>query len=108
MYMLQAGQIGGLAVSYAFAQYKEVIGRIFGSEYNFMEQKYKTIKDSRNIRHEEEIAAGIYNFIPESILLKDVYAGNWLALMRTSTKQMLEKQEVSMQVANRARGTTKR
>ena len=36
MYMLQAGQIGGLAVSDAFAQYKEVIGRIFGSEYNFL------------------------------------------------------------------------
>ena len=31
MYMLQAGQIGGLAVFDAFAQYKETIGRIFGS-----------------------------------------------------------------------------
>ena len=36
MYMLQAGQIGGLAVFDAFAQYKETIGRIFGSEYNFI------------------------------------------------------------------------
>ena len=35
MYMLQAGQLGGLAVFDAFAQYKEVIGRVFGSEYNF-------------------------------------------------------------------------
>ena len=34
MYMLQAGQIGGLAVFDAFAQYKETIGRVFGSEYN--------------------------------------------------------------------------
>ena len=36
MYMLQAGQIGGLAVFDAFAQYKETIGRVFGSEYNFL------------------------------------------------------------------------
>ena len=35
MYMLQAGQTGGLAVFDAFAQYKETIGRVFGSEYNF-------------------------------------------------------------------------
>ena len=32
MYMLQAGQIGGLAVFDAFAQYTETIGRGFGSE----------------------------------------------------------------------------
>ena len=35
MYMLQAGQLGGLATFDAFAQYKETLGRIFGSEYNF-------------------------------------------------------------------------
>ena len=70
MYMLQAGQIGGLAVFDAFAQYKEVIGRIFGSEYNFLwNRNTKQLKILRNIRHEEEIAVGIYNFIPESILL---------------------------------------
>ena len=30
MYMLQAGQMGGLATFDAFAQYKETIGRILG------------------------------------------------------------------------------
>jgi hypothetical protein len=79
MYMLQAGQIGGLAVFDAFAQYKETIGRIFGSEYNFIwNRNTKQLKILRNIRHEEDIAVGVYNFIPESILLKDVYASNWL------------------------------
>ena len=91
MYMLQAGQIGGLAVFDAFAQYKEVIGRIFGSEYNFLwNRNTKQLKILRNIRHEEEIAVGIYNFIPESILLKDVYAGNWLGTYALAqSKQML-------------------
>ena len=79
MYMLQAGQIGGLAVFDAFAQYKETIGRVFGSEYNFIWNKNtKNLKIMRNIRHEEDIAVGVYNFVPESILLKDVYASNWL------------------------------
>ena len=79
MYMLQAGQIGGLAVFDAFAQYKETIGRIFGSEYNFLWNKNtKQLKILRNIRHEEDIAVGVFNFVPESILLKDIYASNWL------------------------------
>ena len=80
MYMLQAGQMGGLAVFDAFAQYKETIGRIFGSEYNFLwNRNTKQLKILRNVKHEEEVAVGVYNFIPESILLVDVYAGNWLA-----------------------------
>lgn len=81
MYMLQAGQIGGLAVFDAFAQYKETIGRVFGSEYNFLwNRNTKVLKILRNVRHEEEVMVGIYNFIPESVLLKDVYANPWLSL----------------------------
>ena len=80
MYMLQAGQMGGLATFDAFAQYKETIGRIFGSEYNFLwNRNTKVLKILRNIRHEEEIAVGIYNFIPENVLLTDVLASNWLS-----------------------------
>jgi hypothetical protein len=80
MYMLQAGQLGGVALFDAFAQYKETIGRIFGSEYNFLwNRNTKTLKILRNVRHEEEVAVGVYNFIPEQVLLGDVYAGVWLA-----------------------------
>lgn len=80
MYMLQAGQIGGLAVFDAFAQYKETVGRIFGSEYNFLwNRNTKVLKILRNVRHEEDVAVGVYNYVPESILLKDVYAGPWLS-----------------------------
>tara|TARA_B100000085_G_scaffold268768_1_gene279481 strand:+ start:23 stop:784 length:762 start_codon:yes stop_codon:yes gene_type:complete len=90
MYMLQAGQIGGLAVFDAFAQYKETIGRVFGSEYNFIWNKNtKNLKILRNIRHEEDIAVGVYNFIPESILLKDVYASPWLAAYSLAQSKMM-------------------
>ena len=90
MYMLQAGQIGGLAVFDAFAQYKETIGRIFGSEYNFLwNRNTKQLKILRNVRHEEEIAIGVYNFIPESILLKDVYASNWLGTYALAQSKLM-------------------
>lgn len=80
MYMLQAGQIGGLAVFDAFAQYKETIGRVFGSDYNFLwNRNTKVLKILRNVNHDEEVAIGVYNFIPESILLGDLYASQWLA-----------------------------
>ena len=90
MYMLQAGQIGGLAVFDAFAQYKETLGRIFGSEYNFLwNRNSKQLKILRNVRHEEEIAVGVYNFIPESILLRDVYASNWLGSYSLAMSKMM-------------------
>ena len=90
MYMLQAGQIGGLAVFDAFSQYKETIGRIFGSEYNFLwNRNTKRLKILRNVRHEEEIAVGVYNFIPESVLLKDVGASPWLAAYSLAQSKMM-------------------
>lgn len=80
MYMLQAGQIGGLAVFDAFAQYKETIGRVFGSEYNFLwNRNTKVLKILRNVNHDEEVAVGVYNFIPEIVLLGDIYASPWLS-----------------------------
>lgn len=79
MYMLQAGQLGGLAVFDAFSQYKETIGRVFGSEYNFLwNRNTKVLKILRNVRHSEEVMVGVYNYIPEQVLLGDVYAGTWL------------------------------
>jgi len=90
MYMLQAGQIGGLAVFDAFAQYKETIGRVFGSEYNFLwNRNTKQLKILRNVRHEEEVAVGVYNYVPESILLKDVYSSNWLGTYALAQSKMM-------------------
>lgn len=79
MYLLNAGQIGGLVTFDAFSQYKETIGRIFGSEYNFLwNRNTKVLKILRNVATDEEVAVGVYNFIPESLLLGDIYAGKWL------------------------------
>ena len=62
MYMMQAGQMGGLAVFDAFSQYKETLGRIFGSEYNFMwNRNSKVLEILRNVKHEEQVAVGVYD-----------------------------------------------
>jgi len=90
MYMLQAGQLGGLALFDAFSQYKETIGRIFGSEYNFnWNRNTKVLKILRNIRSEEEIAVDISNFIPESLLIKDVYSSPWIADMALAQGKLI-------------------
>ena len=90
MYMLQAGQIGGLAVFDAFAQYKETIGRVFGSEYNFtFNRNSKELTILRNVAHAEDIAVGVNNFIPESVLIKDVYAADWLSNFALAQSKMM-------------------
>lgn len=79
MYLLNAGQIGGLATFDFFSQYKETAGRIFGAEYNFLwNRNSKQLKILRNITGNEDIAVGVYNFVPELVLLQDVYASEWL------------------------------
>jgi len=90
MYMMQAGQMGGLAVFDAFSQYKETLGRIFGSEYNFMwNRNSKVLEILRNVKHEEQVAVGVYNFIPEMILLKDIYASEWLSAFSLAQSKLM-------------------
>lgn len=79
MYLLNAGQIGGVATFDAFSQYKETIGRVFGSQYNFLwNRNTKQLQILRNVTQGEEVGVGVFNFVPESILLKDIYSGQWL------------------------------
>lgn len=79
MYLLNAGQIGGIATFDAFSQYKETIGRIFGSEYDFQwNRNTHTLRILRNVQRDEDVLAICYNYVPESVLLKDVYASQWL------------------------------
>lgn len=90
MYLLNAGQSGGLATFDAFSQYKETVGRIFGSEYDFTyNRNTKLLKILRNVRVNEEVAVEVYNFVPEFILLSDVYASNWLSSYALASAKMI-------------------
>lgn len=90
MYLLNAGQIGGLATFDAFSQYKETAGRIFGSEYDFIwNRNTKILQILRNVNRDEEVAVGTYNFVPESVLFKDVYASPWLSSYALSMSKLI-------------------
>jgi hypothetical protein len=80
MYLLNAGQIGGVATFDFFSQYKETIGRVFGSEFDFLwNRNTKVLQILRRMKLNEEIGVGVYNLVPEMSLLQDVYASQWLS-----------------------------
>ena len=73
MYMVQAGQIGGLAVFHAFSQYKETLGRIFGSEFDFtLTLNTKILKNPRAQKHEEDIVIRVYNYVQRKFYLATI------------------------------------
>ena len=78
-YLLASTNMGGLATYNAFAQYQELVGRMFGS---FIEFKWNTTTKELVIlqrpRAEEELLLYAYNYRPDSELLKDYLASQWI------------------------------
>ena len=78
-YLLASTNTGGLATYNAFAQYQELVGRMFGS---FIEFKWNTTTKELVIlqrpRAEEELLLYAYNYRPDSELLKDYLASQWI------------------------------
>ena len=78
-YLLASTNMGGLATYNAFAQYQELVGRMFGS---FLEFKWNTTTKELVIlqrpRAEEELLLYAYNYRPDSELLKDYLASQWI------------------------------
>ena len=78
-YLLASTNMGGLATYNAFAQYQELVGRMFGS---FIEFKWNTTTKDLVIlqrpRAEEELLLYAYNYRPDSELLKDYLASQWI------------------------------
>ena len=78
-YLLASSNMGGLATYNAFAGYQELVGRMFGS---FIEFKWNTTTKELVIlqrpRAEEELLLYAYNFRPDSELLKDYLASQWI------------------------------
>jgi hypothetical protein len=72
-------QMGGLATYEMFAGYQELVGRMFGS---FIEFKWNTTTKKLTIlqrpRYGEEILIYAYNYRPDSELLNDYLAKQWI------------------------------
>ena len=78
-YLLASSNMGGVATYNMFAQYQELVGRMFGS---FIEFKWNTTTKKLTIlqrpRSGEEILLYCYNYRPDSELLKDYLSKKWL------------------------------
>jgi hypothetical protein len=79
LYLLRAGDQGGLATYDLFSQYQEVVGRLFGLYLNYkFEPVSKKLTIMRKPTSPETILLWMYNERPESVLWKDPYAKPWL------------------------------
>lgn len=78
-YLLSSSNMGGLATYELFAGYQELVGRMFGS---FIEFKWNTTTKKLTIlqrpRANEEVLIYAYNYRPDSNLLSDYLAKQWL------------------------------
>ncbi len=78
-YLLASSNMGGLATYDLFSQYQELVGRMFGS---FIEFKWNTNTKKLTIlqrpRANEEVMLYCYNYRPDSELLGDYLAKQWL------------------------------
>ena len=78
-YLLSSTNMGGLATYELFAGYQEQVGKMFGSFINFhwVPQSRKLFINQRP-RGEEEVLLWVYNTRPDSAIIQDTYAGQWV------------------------------
>jgi len=78
-YLLASSNLGGLATYDMFAGHQELVGRMFGS---FIEFKWNTTTKKLTLlqrpRTEEELLLYCYNYRPDSELLNDYLAKQWI------------------------------
>lgn len=78
-YLLSSSNMGGLATYDFFSQYQELVGRMFGS---FIEFKWNTATKKLTLlqrpRAEETLMLMAYNYRPDSQLMTDYLAKQWI------------------------------
>lgn len=79
LYFLQGGRIGGLLTWDAFAQYQEVVRRLFGGHLNFKyNQNNNKLTLMRRPRAQENILVQCFMEKPVETLITDRYARPWI------------------------------
>ena len=108
-YLLSSTNMGGLLTYELFAQYQELVGKMFGSFINFTwtPQNRKLIIHQRP-RGEESVMLQVYNTRPDFALIDDVYAGQWIKdYTLANCKMMLgQAREKFAQIAGPQGGTS--
>jgi hypothetical protein len=79
-YLLNATTLGGIATYDFFAQYQEMVGRMFGSYIEFQWIPYShTLRIlQRPFTEKETLLLRCYNYRPDFNLINDIYAGQWI------------------------------
>jgi hypothetical protein len=78
-YLLASTNMGGLATYYAFAGYQKQVGKMFGSDLNFVyNSTSRKLVIQQRPHADEQVLIWMYNHRPDFNLLEDVYAGQWL------------------------------
>lgn len=79
-YLLSSSNMGGLLTYELFAQYQELVGRMFGSfiEFKWHQQSHKLTILQRPRNSNEELLLYCYNYRPDISILNDMYAGQWI------------------------------
>ena len=78
-YLLSSTNMGGLLTYELFAQYQELVGKMFGSFINFgWNPQSRKITIEQRPRTEESVMLEVYNTRPDFSLIQDVYAGQWI------------------------------
>jgi hypothetical protein len=79
-YLLSGSMMGGLATYELFAQYQELVGRMFGSfiEFKWKQQSHMLTILQRPFAQGEQILVKCHNHRPDFALLTDTYAKQWL------------------------------
>jgi hypothetical protein len=78
-YLLSSSNMGGLATYEIFAQYQEMVGRMFGSFINYnYNQSTRKLTILQRPRGQEQILVWTYNYRPDFVILEDIYANQWI------------------------------
>lgn len=108
-YLLTSTNMGGLATYYAFASYQKQVGKMFGSEINFLwNRTTKLLTIDQRPRTEEEVLIWIDNYRPDFTLLQDTFAGQWLRDYALATCKIMlgEAREKFSQISSPQGGTS--
>ena len=107
-YLLTSTNMGGLATYYAFASYQKLVGKMFGSEINFVYNRTtKLLTIDQRPRSGEEVLLWIDNHRPDFNLLSDTFAGQWLRDYTLATcKIMLGEAREKFQTIASPQGST--
>ncbi len=79
-YLLNSTMLGGIATYDMFAQYQEMVGRMFGSyiEFQWIQQSHTLRILQRPFTEGEIIMLRCQNYRPDFNLITDLYAGQWI------------------------------